>query len=123
MSNYTPHTAMDLRAIKADPKSQIEPVVDNQRKPITLGTVVVLRYTTHSTVSPPRHVEMFGVVTKISDFDIEDGDYGQPVGINPDITVLFTDGTSEEFGTFAPYGEYYTAEDLEVAVHGPKEAN
>jgi len=41
-----------------------------------------------------------GTITQITEFDVGDGDYGQPVGINPRVTVRYDDGSEESFYTY-----------------------
>lgn len=89
------------------------PIVDCNGEPITYGTL--LRFPERITGEPTT----FGVVVGISDYDVTDGDYGQPVGVPVEITVRFQNGSEDSFRTDYRFDEQFHADDLEVAHHGP----
>lgn len=104
-----------------------DPVVDLNGEAITIGTLV--RFDAYEAGSYfaldgtvlhyPAQPEAFAVVIAISDWD---GDYedGRTIGYPPRVTVRYADGDTEDWTTMRGYyDDEDTADELEVAFHGP----
>lgn len=96
-----------------------DPVVDLNGEAITIGTLV--RFDAYE-AGPhyPAQPEAFAVVIAISDWDGDSDEEGRTIGYPPRVTVRYADGDTEDWTTMRGYyDDEDTADELEVAFHGP----
>ena len=79
-------------------------IFDSHKNPIKVGSKVCIS-------GYPKDI---GRVTEVSDWDGDIDDYGKPIGIPPRISVMFNDGTDDDFTTSPSYEGIRICEDIDV---------